>query len=132
MRFLDLVEENHAVGSAAYRFGELAALVVSDVPWRRAHQSRHRVLLHVLGHVDAYHRRFVVEQGLRECASDLGLSDPRRTQEDERANRSIGILQAGSCADDCVGHRFDGFLLPYNAVMQALAEAEELLLLALK
>jgi hypothetical protein len=36
MRLLDLVEEHHGVRLAAHRLGELAALVIADVPGRRA------------------------------------------------------------------------------------------------
>src|SRR5262249_13823380 len=97
-----------------------------------AHQARHRVLLHVLGHVDAYHRRFVVEQSLGKRSSDFGLSDSRRAQENERADRSIGVFEARSRADDGVGHRLDRLLLADHTLVQALPEAEELLLLALE
>ena len=53
MRLLDLVEQQHAVRMLGDRLGEQAALVEADVARRRADQARHRVPLHVLGHVEA-------------------------------------------------------------------------------
>ena len=85
---LDLVEQHHRVGPPAHRLGQLAALVVADVAGRRADQARDRVLLHVLGHVDADHVGLVVEQELGQRARQLGLADAGRPQEDERADRA--------------------------------------------
>ena len=53
MRLLDLVEQQHAVRMLGDGLGEQAALVEADVARRRADQARHRVPLHVLGHVEA-------------------------------------------------------------------------------
>ena len=58
---LDFVKQHHAVGAAAHRFGELAALVVTDVAWRRTNQAGHGVALHIFTHIDADHSVFVVE-----------------------------------------------------------------------
>ncbi len=94
------VEQEHAVRLAPHGLGELAALVVADVARRRAHEPRHGVLLHVLGHVDTDHRVLVAEQELGERAGQLGLADPGRAEEDERAGRALGVLQAGARAAD--------------------------------
>ena len=88
MGLLDLVEQQHAVGLAAHRLGQLAALVVADVARRRTDQARDRVLLHVLGHVDPDHRVLVAEQELGQRPGQLGLADARRPEEDERAGRA--------------------------------------------
>ena len=53
MRLLDLVEQHHAVGMRAHGVHQQAALLEPDVARRRADQPRHRVLLHVLAHVEA-------------------------------------------------------------------------------
>ena len=39
VRLLDLVEQDHAVGLAAHRLGQVAALLVADVARRRADQA---------------------------------------------------------------------------------------------
>ena len=83
-----------AVRPPAHRFGELAGLLVADVAGRRADQPRHGVLLLVLRHVDPDHRVLVVEQELGERAGQLGLADAGRAEEDEAAERTVGILQA--------------------------------------
>jgi len=75
MRLLDLVEQHDLIWPAPHRFGERAALVVTDIARRRADQPRHRMLLHVLGHVEADHRGLVVEEVLRKSFRQLGLAD---------------------------------------------------------
>ena len=77
-----------AYGPPPHRLGELAGLVVADVAGRRADQPRDRVLLLVLGHVDADHRVLVVEQELGQRPRQLGLADAGRAQEDEAAERA--------------------------------------------
>ena len=87
-----------AVRPAAHGLRQLAALVVADVAGRRADQARHRVPLLVLAHVDPDHRLLVVEHELGERACELGLADTGRAEEDERADRPVGILQPGARA----------------------------------
>ena len=94
VRLLDLVEEHDRVGTAPHCLGELTTLVVADVAGRRADEPRHGVLLHVLAHVDADHRPLVVEQELGERASELGLADPGRPEEQERTDRPVRVGQA--------------------------------------
>ena len=53
VRLLDLVEQHDAVRMRAHGVDEQAALLEADVAGRRADQPRHRVLLHVLAHVEA-------------------------------------------------------------------------------
>ena len=74
---LDLVEEHHGVRLAAHRLGELAALVVADVPGGRTDQPADRVPLLVLAHVEADHVVLAVEQRLGQRLGQLGLSDAR-------------------------------------------------------
>ena len=75
MRFLDFVEQHHLVRPPPHRLGERAALVIADIARRRADQPRHRMLLHVFGHVEAHHRGLVIEQILRQRLGQLGLAD---------------------------------------------------------
>ena len=77
MRLLDLVEQHHAVGMRAHRVDEQSALLEADVSGRRADQPRHRVLLHVLAHVEA--DELVAEQN-RQLLGELGLADAGRAR----------------------------------------------------
>ena len=94
MGLLDLVEEYHRIRAAADRLRQLSALVVPDIAWGRADQSRHRVLLHVLGHVEPDHRVLAVEHELRKRPCQLGLADACGAEEQERADRTVRILKA--------------------------------------
>ena len=131
MGLLDLVEQDDLVRPPPDRLGELAALVVADVAGRRTDESRYRELLHVLAHVDARHRVLVVEEELGEGARELGLPDAGRTQEDERADGTARVLEAGARPTDRIGHGRDGLVLADDALVQAFLHADELRLLAL-
>ena len=96
MRLLDFVEQDHGVRTATHGLGELATFFVAHVTRRRADEPRHGMLLHVLRHVDAYHGVFVVEQKFGERLGGLRLAHTGRPEEDEGADRTIGVLQPGA------------------------------------
>ena len=83
MRFLDLVEQEDRVGTAAHCLGELAALLEPDVAGRGADEPRDGVLLHVLAHVETDHRLLVIEEELGERFRQERLADSGRTEEEE-------------------------------------------------
>ncbi len=127
MRLFDLVEEHHAIGTAAHLLGELAALVVADVAGRRAKEAADGVWLPVFAHVDAQQRVVVVEEEAGQRLRQFGLADARRPQEEERADRPPRILQAAAGAADGVAHGLDGLLLPDDALAQDILHVEQLL-----
>src|SRR4051794_22361028 len=131
MRLLDLVEQEHAVRLAPHGLGELAALVVADVAGRRADETGHGVLLHVLRHVDPDHRVLVAEEELGERPRQLGLAHARRAEEDERAGRALRVLQARARAADRLRDDLDGGVLADDALVELLLHAHELLRLGL-
>ena len=130
VRLLDLVEQDHLIGPPPHRFGQRAALVVSDVAGRRADQPRDRMLLHVLRHVDADERGLVVEQVFGERLGELGLADAGRPEEHERADRPVRVLQAGARAAHRSRDRLHGFGLADDALGKLLLHAQQLFLLA--
>ena len=127
MRLFDFVEQNDRVGFAADRFGQLAAFFEADIAGRRTEQARHRVLLLIFGHVDANHVVLVVEQVFRERAGEFGLADACGAEEDETADRAIGIFQAGTGADDGLGDSDDRFVLADDTLVQLVFKMQQLL-----
>ena len=126
MGLLDLVEQDHRVGPAAHRFGELAAFVIADVSRRRADETRNAVLLAVLAHVDAHHRALVVEEVRRKCFRELRLTDTGGAEEQERSGRTVGIGDARTCTSHRVGDGADGLVLTDYALGQLVLHAEQL------
>ncbi len=127
MCLLDFIEQQHAVGSAADGFGQLTAFLVTDVSRRRAEETTHCVLFAIFGHVDAYERVLVVEHEPGEGFGEFRLADARRTDEDERADRTRRILQTGSCAADRIRDGVNRLLLPDDAFVQARLHVQEFL-----
>jgi hypothetical protein len=91
MRLLDLVEEHDVIRMLPHRIDQKAALLEPDISGRRADQARHRVLLHVLAHVEAGE---LVAQVNCELTGELGLADPRRPGKQEAASRPVGHAKA--------------------------------------
>ena len=126
VRLLDLVEQHDRVRPAADLLREHAAFLVADVAGRGAEETGHRELLHVLGHVHTDQRVLVAEQVFGERARELGLADAGRAQEDERADRTLGVLEAGARAADGARDRNDRVVLADDPAVQGLLHAGEL------
>ena len=122
---LDLVEQDHAERLAPHLLGELAPLLVADVPRRGTEQPRGGEAVVELAHVDLDERVLVAEQELSERLGQLGLTDAGRAGEDERARRAPRILQPGTGAPDRLGDRLDGVLLADDPLVQLLLHAQQ-------
>ena len=115
------------VGLAPDRLGQLAALFEADVAGRRADEAADVVPLHELAHVDLDQGVLAAEHELGEGLGQLGLADAGRAQEDERADRALGILQAGPGAADGLGDDVDRLLLADHALVERLLHVEQAL-----
>ena len=115
VRFFDLVEQDHLVGTAPHGLGQDTALVVTDITRGRADQTGHGVFLHEFAHVDAHHGLVVVEQKFGERLGQLGLPHPGRAEEQEAADRPVRVLQPGAGAADAVGDGFQRLFLANDA-----------------
>ena len=70
----DLIKQYDAVGAAAHRLGQLAALVVAHIARRRAQQPRHCMPFHIFRHIEAKQCFFAAEPALCQRAGQLGLA----------------------------------------------------------
>jgi hypothetical protein len=132
VRLLDLVEQHHAVALATNRLGQLAALVVADVAGRGTDEPGHVVALHELAHVDLHERVLGAEHELGQRLGQLGLADAGGAHEDERADRPLGILQAGARAAHRPADGGDRLLLADDAPVQRVLHVEQPLRLLLR
>ena len=132
VRLLDLVEQHDPKRPAAHGLRELAAVFEPDVARGRAYEPGHRVLLHVLRHVDADHVLLVVEQVLCESAGQLGLPHAGGPQEDKAADGPVRVLEGGPRPPYGVGYGPDRRVLSYHPLVQPLLHVQELLRLALQ
>ena len=74
----------------------------------------------------------VVEHELGERAGELGLPHSGRAEEDERADRTVRVLQPRAGAPQRIGHGLDGLVLADDALVEALLHVDQLLGLALE
>ncbi|MPN00267.1 hypothetical protein SDC9_147461 [bioreactor metagenome] len=127
MSLFDLVEEHHRVGLAAYRLGELSALLVADIAGRSADQSGYRELFHVFAHVNAHDVVFVVKQRLGQGFGKLGFAYAGRTQKQEGADGAVRVLDARAGAQDGFGDLGHRFVLPDDTLVQDIFEMQKFL-----
>ena len=125
MGLFHLVQQDDGVGSAANCLGELATLVIADIPRRRPHQATDRMPLHELTHVNPDDGGFVVEENFGESFAEFRFANSRWTEEEERANWSMGILQSATTAADRIGDRSHGFVLTDQPLLQAFFKHEQ-------
>ena len=131
VRLLDLVEEDDRVALAADGLGQLPAFVEADVAGRRADEPAHVVALHELAHVDLDERVLAAEHELGERLGELRLPDAGGAEEDERADRPLGILEAGAGATDGLRDDADRLFLADDPTVEGLLHVEQALRLLL-
>ena len=128
---LYLVEQHHAVGLAPDSLGQLSTLVVAHVSRRCTYQSADGVLFLILRHVYTSHHLLIVEQIFCQGLGQFGLSNARRTHEDERGNGSLGVLQSCTAAAHGIADSADCLVLSDDASVQLIFQAKQLLAFAL-
>ena len=89
MCLLNLIQQDDAVRTAAHRLGQLAALIVAHIARRRTNQPCHRVLLHVLAHVDADHAALIIKERFCQCLCQLSFTNTSWSQENKGTNRPV-------------------------------------------
>ena len=129
MGFFDFVQQDDRIGRAAHAFGELAALFVADIAWRRADQLRYGMLLHVFRHIEANERLLAAEEELGEPASHFGLAHAGGAKEQETSDGAARRFEAGAAAANGASQGGDGLFLADDALMQFLFDAQQFLLL---
>src|SRR5207302_936535 len=127
MRLLDFVEQDDRVRSSLHAFSELSTLFVADISRRRADQLRDRVLLHELGHVEADQSLLRAKHKLRQGAGNFSLADARGSEEEERADRPVRILQASARPADGASQGADRLVLRDDPLVQLFFDPEQLL-----
>ena len=125
VRLLDFVEQHDVVGMLAHGVHEQAALLEADVSRRRPDEPRHRVLLHVLAHVEA--GELVAEMN-RQLLCELRLAHTGRAGEQEAAGRPIGHAEPRPRALDRARYQRHRLLLSEDDAPERLFERPEPLL----
>src|SRR6185312_10498096 len=132
VRLFYLIQKDHTVGFAPDSLRQLPAFIISYVFRRRPDQPAYRMLFLVLAHIDPRHHAFVIEKIFRKGLRELGLADPRSAEEDERSDRTPGILETRPAPAYRIRDRLDGFILPDDAFMQFVLEVQEFFFFALQ
>src|SRR5207247_9677799 len=85
------------------------------------------MFFHELRHVKANHGTLAAEKELGQRSRHFGFADARRSQEQERADGTVRILQACPRAPNRARQRRDRRSLRYYALMQLILDAAKFL-----
>src|ERR1700722_11445786 len=85
------------------------------------------MLLHELRHIEADQRLLRSEEELRQSTSHLRLANTRRSEEEERPDRTMRRFQASTRAPNRAGKRRDGLVLRNDALVQLFFHSQQLL-----
>ena len=118
MCLLNLIKEQDRVWATANSLGELAALIVAHISWRRTNQLSYGVTLHVLGHVVRKQGVFGAKQELCQGFCKLSLTYARRAKEDERAARTLRVFERTAASADCLCNLNNSLVLTNNALVK--------------
>src|SRR5690606_32135394 len=131
VRLFNLVQEHDGVRFTSHLFSELSTFFISDIARRGTDESRHGELLHVLTHVDADERIFLVEQVRSQNLRELCLSDPGRAEEDKGTDRLARILESDTRPLDSLRKLPYSLFLADDFPAQFFCYAEQLVALLL-
>src|SRR5207244_8192850 len=85
------------------------------------------MLFHKFRHIKANHGTLTAEKELGQRSRNFGFADARRSQEQERADGTVRILQARPRAPNGTRQRRDCWSLRYYALMQLILDAQQFL-----
>ena len=91
MCLFHLIEQQHRIGFAPHRLGQVAALLVTHITWGRTYQTGHRVFFHEFTHVNAHQMVDTVKQKSSQGLAQLGFTHASRAQEQKRTCGPIGV-----------------------------------------
>ena len=130
MCLFDLVEQYDLIRPAADGLCQRTAFFISNISGRRPDQPGHGVLLHEFRHIDTNHGVFVIEEERRQCLCQLRLADACRSEEHERSDRTVRVLQTSSGPAHCRRHGSDRLLLANDTSGQRIFHAQKFFTLA--
>ena len=120
MRLLDLVKQYDTVGAAAYRFGQLAALIVAEIARRSPQQAGGSVLFLILGHVELEQGFLAAEPAYRQRPGKSGLAHAGGTEEQHGSDGPARLAKAGAAAADGPCHGGHSTGLPDDLRIQTV------------
>ncbi|MNT16352.1 hypothetical protein D3C72_1514520 [compost metagenome] len=122
MGLLDLVEQHHAVGPAAHRFGQYAPFAVADITRRRALERRDGMRLLEFREVDGDEVLLTAVQGVGQRQRSLGLANARRACQQEDSDRLVGVSQLCTGGRDALPELDQRMALPDHAFAKCLRQ----------
>jgi len=127
VRFFDFVQQDNSIRFAADAFGQLSPLVVPHIARRRANEPADGIFFHVFAHINAHKAVRGIEHIGGQQFCQVGLPHPGGSQEYERADGFVGILQPGAVAVDGPYHGFHGIVLTNDLLLEYDRHVEQTL-----
>ena len=126
MGLFNFIKQDNGIGLPTNSLRQLTAFLVAYISGRSSDKTGHRILLHVLTHIDTHHIGFVVKETGSQSLRKLGLADAGGAKEQERTDGLRGILNTGLGTDDGFGYQSDCLILTYDTLMQLIVQMQGL------
>ena len=123
--FLDLIQQHQAVGAAANRLGQLAALIVADIAGRRADEPGHGVLFHIFRHIQPQHGILAAINLRGQSPAQLCFSHAGGTGKQQAGDGSACVPNAGKTPADGLRHSLHRFGLPHDVGREQPLQIQE-------
>ncbi len=127
MSFFDFIKHDDRVRSAANGLSQLAGFLVADVTRRRTDETRHRMALHELRHIELHQRILTAKEEFRQRFGELRLANPGRSQENKGPDRSSRVFEASSRAAHGFGDSLKRLALTDNALTEMVLHIHQAL-----
>jgi len=114
MGFLNLIKQHHTIWPSSYCLSQLSTLVIANITGRGANQPSHRMLLHILTHINPYHSWLIIKQSSSQSLSRLGLTHTRWAQKQKASNWSVFICNSSPRSAHRSGYRRYRLILTHH------------------
>ena len=125
MCLLNLIKQDNAVWFTTNSLCKLTAFFVSYISRRRSDQTRYRIFLHVLTHIDSYHILLIIKQSGCQCLGKFCLTNTGRSKEQERSNRFGRVFDSCFGTKDCICNKTYTFILSDHTFMQFILQTKK-------
>ena len=132
MSLFDFIKQDDRIRFPSDSFRQLTTFIISNVSRRRTDQTSGTELLLIFTHINTRHHILIVEQIIRQGLCQLRLTNSGCSQEDERTDRPLRILQSGTAPTNCVCNSVNSFVLTNDTLVQFLLQVQQFILFALQ
>ena len=127
MSLFDFIQQNNAIWMTTNSLRQLTTLIIAHISRRRTNQTRYRVFLHVLTHINTNHAAFIIKESLCQSLGQLSFTNTGRAKEDKGTDWTLRSLDTSSGSQNSLADYLDSLILTNYPLMEHILQMEQLL-----